>query len=84
MNLTPNQNRIFRYLSQYGPIVYSGTWGYAFDGHAVILTGLDTVSGTIYVDDTLELLTRVSKFVNTYFGQMAQMLRKDPEFAYAG
>ena len=82
LNLTPNQNGIYQYLSQYGPIVYSGTWGYTFDGHVVILTGVDTSSNTVYVDDPLENSAPVTKNINTYFGQLAQTLWENPLFVY--
>jgi hypothetical protein len=84
LNLTPNQDGIYQYLTTYGPIIYSGTWGYTFDGHVVILTGIDTDTNTVYVDDPLEASAPVSKDVNTYFGQLAQTLWENPLFVYAG
>lgn len=84
LNLTPTTLGIYQFLSQYGPIIYSGTWGYTFDGHVVILTGINTDTNTVYVDDPLETLAPVTKNVNTYFSQLAQTLWENPLFVYAG
>lgn len=84
LNLTPNQNGIYQYLSIYGPIVYSGTWGYTFDGHVVVLTGIDTSSNIVYVDDPLEKTAPVRKSANIYFSQLAQTLWETPLFVFAG
>lgn len=82
LNLTPNQDGIYQFLSQYGPIVYSGTWGNTFDGHVVIITGINTDTNTVYIDDPLEQNAPVSKNTNTYFAQLTQTLWENPLFVY--
>lgn len=82
LNLTPNEDGVYDFLSTYGPIVYSGTWGNTFDGHVVILTGIDTDTDTLYVDDPLEPSAPVTKNINTYFAQLAQTLWENPLFVY--
>lgn len=82
LNLTPNQMGIYEFLSQYGPIIYSGTWGNSFDGHVVIITGINTDTNTVYIDDPLEQSAPVSKNANTYFAQLTQTLWENPLFVY--
>jgi papain like cysteine protease AvrRpt2 len=84
LNLTPNQLGIYQFLSRYGAIIYSGTWGYTFDGHVVIITGVNTDTNTVYIDDPLETLAPVSKNMNVYFGQLIQSLWENPLFVYSG
>src|SRR5262245_38226499 len=73
-NLSGNADGIYQFISTYGPIVYSGTWGNTFDGHVVILTGINSDNGTLYVDDPLEVSAPVTKNINTYFAQLTQTL----------
>lgn len=82
LNLTPTADGVYNFLSTYGPIIYSGTWGNTFDGHVVVLTGIDTGTGTLYVDDPLEASAPVTKNINTYFAQLTQTLWENPLFVY--
>lgn len=82
LNLTPNADGVYQFLSQYGPIIYSGTWGNTFDGHVVIITGMNTDTNTIYIDDPLEQTAPVGKDINTYFSQLTQTLWDNPLFVY--
>jgi Papain-like cysteine protease AvrRpt2 len=82
LDLTPNQDGIYQFLSRYGPIIYSGTWGNSFDGHVVVLTGIDTDSGMLSVDDPLEVNAPVQRNMNTFFGQLTQTLWENPLFVY--
>ena len=83
LNLTPTATGIYQFLSIHGPIIYSGTWGYTFDGHVVIITGINSDTGTLYVDDPLEVSAPVTKDINTYFAQLAQTLWENPLFVYS-
>src|SRR5262245_7228139 len=47
LNLTPNEDGVYEFLSTYGPIIYSGTWGNSFNGHVVVITGINTDSDTV-------------------------------------
>ncbi|NNE65030.1 MAG: hypothetical protein HKN33_00570 [Pyrinomonadaceae bacterium] len=82
LNLTPTPIGIHSFLSQHGPIIYSGTWGYSFDGHVVIVTGINTDTDTLYVDDPLEAGAPVTKNMTTYFGNLRQTLWENPLFVY--
>jgi hypothetical protein len=82
LNLSPNADGIYQFLSVYGPIIYSGTWGNTFDGHVVVLTGINSDSGTLYVDDPLEVSAPVTKDINTYFARLTQTLWENPLFVY--
>lgn len=82
LNLTPNATGLYQFLSTYGPIIYSGTWGNTFDGHVVVITGIDTDSGTVYVDDPLDQSAPTAKDINTYFAQLTQTLWENPLFVY--
>ena len=82
LNLTPNINGIYNYLVTYGPIIYSGTWGNTFDGHVVVITGANTSTGTLYVDDPLERSAPVTKNITNYFARLTQRLWENPLFVY--
>ena len=56
LNLSPTTDGIYYFLNTYGPIIYSGTWGYTFDGHVVVLTGINTATANLAVDDPLNNL----------------------------
>jgi hypothetical protein len=84
LNLTPTAMGVYHNLSRYGPIMYSGTWGATFDGHVVVLTGINTAGPTLYVDDPLETTAPVSKAMNTYFARLTQSLWENPLFVYDG
>jgi len=83
LNMTPNENGILTTLQKYGPIMYSGTWGATFDGHVVIITGVDTTGPTVSIDDPLELRAPVSKEMYTYMSTLTQSLWENPLFVYA-
>jgi hypothetical protein len=82
LNLSANADGIYQFLSTYGPIIYSGTWGNTFDGHVVILTGINSDTGVLYVDDPLEVAAPVTKDIDTYFAQLTQTLWENPLFVY--
>ncbi len=82
MDMTPNANGIYSTLSQRGPIIYSGTWGNSFDGHVVIITGIDTDNSILYIDDPLDTSAPTTKDVNTYLSQLTQTLYENPLFVY--
>jgi len=82
LNLTPNEDGVYEFLSTYGPIIYSGTWGNSFDGHVVVITGINTDSDTIYIDDPLDQSAPTAKNINTYFAQLTQTLWETPLFVY--
>jgi hypothetical protein len=82
LNWTPNDSGVLVTLRQYGPIMYSGTWGASFDGHVVVLTGIDTIGPTVFVDDPLEVLAPVAKPMNVFFGKLTQSLWENPLFVY--
>lgn len=82
LNLTPTAQGIYEFLKTYGPIIYSGTWGNTFDGHVVVLTGINTDADTLYVDDPLEHTAPVTKNMTTYFSQLTQSLWENPLFVY--
>ena len=82
LDLSPTATGIYQFINTYGPIIYSGTWGNTFDGHVVVLTGIDSDSGTLYVDDPLETTAPVTKDINTYFAQLTQTLWENPLFVY--
>src|SRR5262245_23369146 len=44
LDLSPTVTGLYDFLDTYGPIIYSGTWGQSFDGHVVVVTGIDTDS----------------------------------------
>lgn len=81
-NLTPTATGVYELLSIHGPIVYSGTWGYTFDGHVVVVTGINTDSDTLYVDDPLEASAPVTKTMSAYFARLAQTIWETPLFVY--
>lgn len=82
IDMSPTALGIYDLLSTRGPIVYSGTWGNSFNGHVVVLTGINTDSDNLSVDDPLETAAPVSKVLNTYFGQLTQSLWENPLFVY--
>lgn len=84
LDLCPTIQGVYNFISRYGPIVYSGTWGNTFDGHVVLITGANTDNGSLYVDDPLESSAPVTKDMNTYFAQLTQTLWENPLFVYKG
>ena len=82
LNLSPTIDAIYSYLAKYGPIIYSGTWGNSFNGHVVVITGANTSTGALLVDDPLEQSAPVRKNINTYFAQLTQTLWENPLFVY--
>ncbi len=84
LNMTPNELGVFQALSRYGPIVYSGTWGNTFDGHVVVLTGINTDSKMLTMDDPWEVTAPMVKNIYTYFSELTQTLWENPLFVYQG
>lgn len=82
LNLTPNEFGILAALQKHGPIMYSGTWGATFDGHVVVITGVDTAGPTVYVHDPLEARAPVAKPMYGYMERLAQTLWENPLFVY--
>jgi hypothetical protein len=82
LNFTPNESGVLLTLRQYGPIMYSGTWGYTFDGHVVVITGIDTSGPTVFVDDPLETSAPAARPMNDFFGKLTQSLWENPLFVY--
>jgi hypothetical protein len=82
LDMTPTPLGIYEALRRYGPILYTGTWGNTFDGHVVVITGIDTENALLSVDDPLEAGAPVAKDMNTYFGQLSQTLWENPLFVY--
>ena len=82
LNITPNATGLYGFLSDHGPIIYAGTWGMGFDGHAVVVTGINTGSDTLYIDDPGERTAPVTKNMTTYFGRLRQTLTDNPLFVY--
>jgi hypothetical protein len=80
LDLTPTAQGVYSALTTRGPIIYSGTWGNSFDGHVVILVGVDTDAGTLFIDDPLDVSAPTSKTFNTYMGQLTQTLTDNPLF----
>lgn len=80
LDMTPTPMGVLTALDTYGPIMYSGTWGYTFDGHVVVLTGINTDGPTLFVDDPLEASAPVTKDMNDYFSQLIQSLYENPLF----
>lgn len=80
LNLSPNKDGIYHFIDTYGPIVYSGTWGNTFDGHVVVITGINTDTETLYIDDPLDQSAPTSKDFNTYMSQLTQTLWENPLF----
>ncbi len=81
-NMTPTAIGVYNLLANRGPIIYSGTWGYTFDGHVVVITGINTDSNTLYVDDPLEATAPVTKNMSSYFARLAQTIWETPLFVY--
>ena len=81
-NLSPTANGIYYFLNTYGPIVYSGTWGQTFDGHVVVITGINTDTNNLFIDDPLEQSAPVTRNINTYLAQLTQTLWENPLFVY--
>jgi hypothetical protein len=79
---TPTAAGVYSILGQRGPIIYSGTWGFSFDGHVVILVGVDTDSDLLYIDDPLDVSAPATKNYTTYMGQLMQTLTDNPLFVY--
>jgi Papain-like cysteine protease AvrRpt2 len=84
LDLCPNAHGIYTYLHSYGPILYSGTWGNSFDGHVVVITGVDTTSGDLFLDDPLERSAPVVRGMDGYLSTLVQTLWENPLFVYAG
>ena len=84
LNMSPNVTGVCQVLSRYGPIIYSGTWGATFDGHVVVLTGVNTDSGNLSIDDPLEASAPVTRQIVTYMSRLAQTLWENPLFVYGG
>jgi hypothetical protein len=82
LDMTPTALGIYNILGQYGAIIYSGTWGNSFDGHVVIIVGVDTDAGLLYIDDPLDVSAPAVKNINTYMSQLAQTLTDNPLFVY--
>ncbi|MEP6947459.1 MAG: papain-like cysteine protease family protein [Acidobacteriota bacterium] len=82
LDLTPNAMGVYQFLSQYGPIIYSGTWGNSFDGHVVVLTGINTDTGVLTIDDPWEANSPQIKDIDTYFSELMQTLWENPLFVY--
>jgi hypothetical protein len=83
LNMSANEHGIYQIISTSGPIIYSGTWGNTFDGHVVILIGVDTEKKILYVDDPLEPSAPVVKNIDQYFAELAQTLWENPLFIYS-
>jgi hypothetical protein len=80
LDLTTTASGIYQFLGWRGPIIYSGTWGNTFDGHVVIIVGIDTDTDTLYIDDPLDGSAPTPKSFNTYMGQLTQTLTDNPLF----
>ncbi len=80
IEMTPTAAGVYSTLSQRGPIVYSGTWGNSFNGHVVIVVGIDTDAGTLFVDDPLTSVAPTAYPFDTYLGQLTQTLTDNPLF----
>jgi len=79
---TPTALGVYNTLGQHGPIIYSGTWGYSFDGHVVIIVGVDTDNDMLFIDDPLDVSAPATKDYTTYMGQLMQTLTDNPLFVY--
>ena len=84
LNMTPNEMGVYQTISRYGPIIYSGTWGNTFDGHVVILTGINTDSKVLTMDDPWEATAPITKDIYAYFSQLSQTLWENPLFVFEG
>ncbi len=82
LDQTPNNDGVLSTLQQYGAIMYSGTWGQTYDGHVVIITGIDTDAATVFIDDPLESSAPVSHQTDDFFGHLTQSLWDNPLFVY--
>ena len=82
LNLTPNDSGVLATLQQYGAIMDSGTWGQTQGGHVVVITGIDTDAGTVFVDDPLEGSAPVSRQSDDFFGHLTQSIWDNPLFVY--
>lgn len=81
-DMSPTADALYDFLITYGPIIYSGTWGQTFDGHVVIVTGVNTDTNNLAIDDPLEASAPVTRNINTYFAQLTQSLWENPLFVY--
>ena len=80
LDLTPTAQGIYDTLRQRGPIIYSGTWGHTFDGHVVIIVGINTDTRTLHIDDPLDATAPTTRIMNTYLGRLTQTLTDNPLF----
>jgi hypothetical protein len=84
INMSPTEDGILNILQAHGPIVYSGTWGNTFDGHVVVITGIDTSGPTIDVYDPLQENAPLALDMNATFARLTQSLWENPLFVYRG
>jgi len=84
VNMTPAPLGVLQTLQRHGATLYSGTWGATYDGHVVVLIGVNTDTSKLYIDDPLELNAPTEKDINTYFGTLTQRLWENPLFVYQG
>jgi hypothetical protein len=82
LDLSPTAAGIYSFLDTYGPVIYTGTWGQSFDGHVVVVTGIDTDSHMLAIDDPLQQSAPVSRNMDSYFSQLTQTLWENPLFVY--
>lgn len=82
LDITPNAQGVYDFLSAHGPIIYAGTWGMGFQGHAVVITGVNTDTDTLFIDDPGEASAPTSKNLTTYFGRLRQTMTDNPLFVY--
>ena len=87
LDFTPTAGAIYDLLSKHGPIMYSGTWGQTFDGHVVIIVGIDTdnevmavIPPVLFVDDPVEVRAPVYSSFNFFASNMPQTLWENPLF----
>jgi hypothetical protein len=82
LDQTPNALGVYQALTASGPIVYSGTWGNTFDGHVVILVGVNTETDALTLDDPLTATAPTVTTVAGYLGTLIQSLTDNPLFVY--
>ena len=51
VNMTPAPLGVLQTLQRHGATLYSGTWGATYDGHVVVLIGVNTDTSKLYIDD---------------------------------
>jgi hypothetical protein len=92
INISPTDVGFYQLLHNYGPVMYSGTWEDSFDGHIVLITGVNTdgdppdIEGTaaLWVDDPLDNRPPFprSQPYDGYVQTLQQRLSDQPLFVY--